>query len=55
MVRLEDNTIWRIVGKCLLAKQKHTNGLGGLSADLSDFDNASALYLDIVALYDLTR
>jgi len=51
VVRAEDNETWRIVGKGLLAKQKHTSDL---DFELVDLDNLGRLYLDIFALYHLT-
>jgi hypothetical protein len=53
VVRAEDDDVtWRIVGKGLLAKQKHTSDV---NFDFVDLVNPGLLYLDIVALYHLTR
>lgn len=52
VVRAEDNDSWRIVGKALLAKQKHINKM---DFELVDPKQLGGLYLDIVALYHLTK
>jgi hypothetical protein len=51
VVRVEDNETWRIVGKGLLARQEHTSAL---DFELIDLDTLGGLYLDIVALFNLT-
>lgn len=52
VVRAEDDNSWRIVGKALIAKQKHTSKM---DFELIEPKKLVGLYVDIVALYHLTE